>query len=385
MIGALFRDQTMPNSQKSSNIPDVARQFSMAGDFLGFQPCGNGLINDTYEVRFNQGGVPVRYVIQRINHHVFKQPELVMDNIIRVTGHIGKKLQESGEPEIARRVLTLVPCRNGRLWYKDADGNTWRGYVYVEGAEAHNHVESPALAEEAARAFGEFQSLLVDLDGPRLADTIPNFHHTRSRFNALLQAVNDDVAGRVKSVRAELDWVLEREAVVDVLLKLQSSGELPERITHNDTKINNVMMDRATGQGLCVMDLDTVMPGLVLYDFGDLVRATTISTAEDSLDLSAVRMRRSMFDALVRGYLKGAGSFLTDKEVEYLAFSGKLITLETGIRFLTDYLNNDVYFKTNRPSHNLDRFRVQSRMVESIESQETAMQGAVEAFRLAVS
>ena len=308
-----------------------------------------------------------------------------MDNIIRVTGHIGKKLQESGEPEIARRVLTLVPCRNGRLWYKDADGNTWRGYVYVEGAEAHNHVESPALAEEAARAFGEFQSLLVDLDGPRLADTIPNFHHTRSRFNALLQAVNDDVAGRVKSVRAELDWVLEREAVVDVLLKLQASGELPERITHNDTKINNVMMDRATGQGLCVMDLDTVMPGLVLYDFGDLVRATTISTAEDSLDLSAVRMRRSMFDALVRGYLKGAGSFLTDKEVEYLAFSGKLITLETGIRFLTDYLNNDVYFKTNRPSHNLDRFRVQSRMVESIESQETAMQGAVEAYRLAVS
>lgn len=353
----------------------------MPGEFLGSNPCGQGLINDTFEVRFDQGGVPVRYVIQRINHHVFTQPELVMDNIMRVTRHIERKLRDAGEPDLARRVLTLVACRDGRLWQKDEFGNTWRGYIYVEGAEAHNHIDSPKLAEEAARAFGEFQSQLVDIKGPRLADTIPNFHHTRNRYNALMQALNDDVTGRAREILPELDWVMQRESVVDVLLNLQATGELPERITHNDTKINNVMMDVQTGHGLCVMDLDTVMPGLVLYDFGDLVRATTISTAEDSLELDKVRMRRSLFEGLVRGYLRGAGSFLSDKEVEYLAFSGKLITLETGIRFLTDHLNGDVYFKTQRPSHNLDRFRVQAKMVESIESQETAMQGTVEACR----
>jgi hypothetical protein len=375
----------MPTTTLPHDVPSVARHFAMAGDFLGFQPCGHGLINDTYEVRFNQGGIPVRYVVQRINHQVFKQPELVMDNIIRVTSHIGQKLQAQGEPELARRVLTLVPCRNGKLWHKDHAGNTWRGYVYIEGAHAHNRVESPALAEEAARAFGEFQSLLVDLKGPRLADTIPNFHHTRSRYNALMQALDDDSAGRAKLIRSELDWVMQREAVVDELLNLQAKGELPERITHNDTKINNVMMDVDSGQAICVMDLDTVMPGLVLYDFGDLVRTTTISAPEDSLELDQVRMRRSLFDALVRGYLRGAGSFLSDKEVEYLAFSGKLITLETGIRFLTDYLNGDVYFKTNRPNHNLDRFRVQAKMVESIESQEHAMQDSVAACHQALS
>jgi Ser/Thr protein kinase RdoA (MazF antagonist) len=373
----------MPDTTQAitHDIPLVASNFSLPGEFVKFGPCGQGLINDTYEVNYDQGGVELRYVIQRINHNVFKQPELVMDNIIRVTKHITKKLKAVGETEVARRVLTLVPTRSGKLWHKDKDGNTWRCYVFVEGAEAHSHVDSPALAEEAARAFGKFQTMLVDLQGPRLADTIPNFHHTRSRYNALLQAIEDDAAGRVKSVQAELDWIREREWIVDELLNLQSEGVLPERITHNDTKINNVMMDRHTGEGICVMDLDTVMPGLVLYDFGDLVRATTISTAEDSLELDKVAMRMSMFEALVKGYLDSAGAFLTDKEVEYLAFSGKLITLETGIRFLTDHLNGDRYFKIKRPNHNLDRFRVQSRLVESIEQQEEAMRLVVAKHR----
>jgi hypothetical protein len=364
----------MPLQTKSFNIPEVAAQFALAGELVQHEPCGNGLINDTYSVHFNQGGTPVRYVIQRINHHVFKHPELVMDNIIRVTQHITKKLQAAGAEEIVRKVLTLIPTRNGKLWYEDAAGNTWRCYIFIEGAEAHSHVDSPDLAEEAARAFGEFQSMVVDLEGPRLADTIPHFHHTRSRFDAFLAALQSDAAGRAQLIPTEIEWVLSREDTVDVLLDLQSRGELPERITHNDTKINNVMIDIATGQGICVMDLDTVMPGLVLYDFGDLVRATTISTAEDSLELENVTMRMPMFQALVRGYLSSARSFLTQREVDYLAFSGKLITLETAIRFLTDYLNGDTYFKTKRPDHNLDRFRVQARMVESIESQEPAMQ-----------
>lgn len=361
-------------------FPDIARlaaEFRMPGDFRGAAPCGHGHINDTYEIRFNQAGTPVRYILQRINHSIFTRPDLVMENIDRVTTHIAGKLRESGAAEVYRRVLTLVPCRDGRAWHADASGNHWRAYLYVEGAEAHSHVNSPVLATEAARAFGHFQNLLSDLPLPRLADTIPRFHHTRSRYDALMAAAAEDRAGRRASVEQDLDWCRARESLVDVLLNGQASGLLPERITHNDTKINNVMIDHKTGEGICVMDLDTVMPGLVLYDFGDLVRTTTISTAEDEEDTSLVAMRLPMFNALVRGYLSSARSFLTDAEIDHLAFSGKLITLETGLRFLTDYLNGDVYFKTRHPRHNLDRFRVQARLVESIETQQSAMEDAV--------
>jgi Ser/Thr protein kinase RdoA (MazF antagonist) len=243
-------------------------------------------------------------------------------------------------------------------------------------------VDSPAIAEEAARAFGKFQGLLVDLGGERLADTIPHFHHTRSRYDAFLEAVQNDAADRVASLAEEIAWVKRRENVVDRIITMLDSGELPERITHNDTKINNVMMDDATGEGICVMDLDTVMPGSVLYDFGDLVRATAISTPEDSKELDAVEMRLSMFEALVKGYVDGARSFLVPQEIALLAFSGKLITLETGIRFLTDYINGDKYFKIKRPEHNLDRFRVQARLVESIERQDDAMQAVVAKYAL---
>jgi hypothetical protein len=366
----------MPESPRH-DIPRLAAEFRMPGDYVSHAPCGHGHINDTYEVRVNQAGTPVRYILQRINHAIFTRPDLVMDNIHRVTTHIVEKLQANKATEVYRRVLTLVPCRDGRLWHQDAGGNHWRAYLYVEGAEAHSHVNSTALAEEAAKSFGRFQHLLSDLPQPRLADTIPDFHHTRSRYDALMKAVEEDRAGRAAGIAADLDWCRAHEKHVDVLLNGLADGSLPERITHNDTKINNVMIDHHTGEGICVMDLDTVMPGLVLYDFGDLVRTTTISTAEDEQDTSLVQMRLPMFSALVRGYLSTARGFLTQAEIDQLAFSGKLITLETGLRFLTDYLNGDVYFKTRHPSHNLDRFRVQARLVESIERQESAMQDVV--------
>ena len=359
------------------DIARLAAEFRMPGDFVSHAPCGHGHINDTYEVRVNQAGTPVRYIVQRINHSIFTRPELVMENIHRVTTHITGKLHASGAHDIYRRVLTLVPCRDGRLWHQDAAGNHWRAYLYVEGAEAHSHVNSTALAEEAAKSFGCFQHLLADLPLPRLADTIPDFHHTRSRYDALMRAAAENRAGRRSTVDAELDWCREREGTVDVLLQAHVSGLLPERITHNDTKINNVMIDHHTGEGICVMDLDTVMPGLVLYDFGDLVRTTTISTAEDEQDTSLVQMRLPMFEALVRGYLAGASSFLTDAEIDHLAFAGKLITMETGVRFLTDYLNGDLYFKTRHREHNLERFRVQARLVESIERQQSSMEDVV--------
>ena len=363
------------------DIAHLAAEFRMPGDYISHAPCGHGHINDTYEVRVNQAGTPVRYILQRINHTIFTRPEQVMENIHRVTTHITEKLHASQVKDIYRRVLTLVPCRDGRLWHQDAAGNHWRAYLYVEGAEAHSHVNSTALAEEAARSFGRFQHLLSDLPLPRLADTIPNFHHTRSRYDALMLAVAENRAGRRDALALEIDWCRERESMVDVLLNAHAAGLLPERITHNDTKINNVMIDHHTGEGICVMDLDTVMPGLVLYDFGDLVRTTTISTAEDEEDTSLVQMRLPMFEALVRGYLASASSFLTNTEIDYLAFSGKLITLETGLRFLTDYLNGDVYFKTRHPQQNLERFRVQAQLVESIERQQSSMEEVVSGAR----
>lgn len=362
------------------DIRGIARLFSMHGDYQGHAPCGHGHINDTFEVRFNQAGVPVRYIVQRINHDIFREPQKVMQNIERVTAHIAKRLELAGIPEVHRRVLTLVRKQDGGLWHEDAAGNHWRGYLYIEGAEAHNHVNNTAQAEQAARAFGEFQKMLADLPVSELHETIPWFHHARRRYIALMDAVERDPVGRRASVEKEIAWVQQREANVDVLLNLLQSGELPERITHNDTKINNVMLDCVSGEGLCVMDLDTVMPGTVLYDFGDLVRTTTISTAEDERDPSKVEMRMHMFDALVRGYLSAAHGFLVQAELDNLAFCGKLITQVIGMRFLTDYLNGDVYFKTSRPGHNLDRFRVQAALVESIERQENQMQESVRAI-----
>jgi aminoglycoside phosphotransferase (APT) family kinase protein len=379
--GGLYRRTVhLPALMPAKRIYDIrslARHFVMPGDYVSHAPCGQGHINDTYEIRYNQAGTFVRYILQRINHEIFTRPAEVMDNIRRVTTHIASRLEAQGEQEACRKVLTLVPCRDGSLWHEDRYGNHWRGYFYIEGAEAHNHVNSTTLAEEAARAFGSFQKHVSDMNGPRLADTIPDFHNTRSRFDAFVRAVEEDRAGRKNAVAAEIDWVMQREPIADVLLDLQKAGKLPERITHNDTKINNVMIDHQTGEGLCVMDLDTVMPGLVLYDFGDLVRTTAISTAEDERDASRVMMRLPIFDALVRGYLSTARDFLTKEEIAQLAFSGKLITFELATRFLADHLNGDVYFKIHRPGHNLDRFRVQAALIGDIDRQFSQMQEVV--------
>jgi aminoglycoside phosphotransferase (APT) family kinase protein len=235
-------------------------------------------------------------------------------------------------------------------------------------------VESAEQAFKAARAFGEFQRQLADLPAPRLHDTIPDFHHTPKRFAALEAAIRADAAGRAKLARAEIDFALAHQPMTRVLLE----ANLPERVTHNDTKFNNVMLDEATGEGICVIDLDTVMPGLALYDFGDMVRTTTSPAKEDERDLTKVTMQFPMFEALVRGYLAAAGGFLTPAEKQRLAFSGKLITFEIGIRFLTDYLAGDVYFKVHRDGHNLDRCRTQFKLVESIAQQEDAMNKLVE-------
>jgi Ser/Thr protein kinase RdoA (MazF antagonist) len=360
-----------------SELPDAkaaANQFDFNGEVSSLTPHGSGHINDTYLVTCQGPGAPVRYILQHINRHVFHDPVAVMENVERVTAHLA--MQAAGEPDGARRVLRLVPARDGRDWHIDAHGETWRAYRFIEDARTYETATSTAQAFQAARAFGHFQQQLSSLPPPRLHETIPDFHNTPKRYAALEQAVAADAVGRAALAKPEIEFARSRQAITGILL----DAGLPERITHNDTKFNNVLLDNKTGEAVCVIDLDTVMPGLALYDFGDMVRTTTSPAAEDEQDLSKVRMQFPMFEALVRGYLESAGVFLTTAEKKYLAFSGKLITFEIGIRFLTDYLAGDTYFKVHRDGHNLDRCRAQFKLVESIEQQEDKMSQLVESI-----
>ena len=268
----------------------------------------------------------------------------------------------------------MVPTNDGASFFKSSDGEYWRTFVFIEKVRTFEAVETVAQAFEAGRAFGEFQSLLVDLPGKRLAETIPHFHNTRRRFDAMVAAAHADKANRAATAKPEIEWAQKQENAVDTVLNALAKKRIPERITHNDTKFNNVMLDTDTRKAMCVVDLETVMPGTPLYDFGDMVRTTTSPTMEDELDLSKVKMQMPMFKALARGYLGTAGRFLTKNERALIAFSGRLITLTIGLRFLTDFLNGDVYFRVHRPQHNLDRCRTQFRLVESIARQEEAMQ-----------
>ena len=356
------------------DVYSIARRFQICGEFLSAEPYGSGHINDTYCVAFDQAGTKTRYILQRINHNIFKRPDLLMENIQRVTAHLAVKV--AGQPDVSRRVLTLIPTREGICYHQDAQGNYWRAYLFIEKARSYDAVENPRQAFEAAKAYGHFQKLLADLPAPRLHDTIPDFHHTPKRFAALTKAIEGDLFNRAAEAKKEIDFALQHAPMTDALIR----AGLPERVTHNDTKFNNVMLDDETGEGICVVDLDTLMPGLALYDFGDMVRTTTSPTKEDERDLTRIEMQFPMFEALARGYLTEAGGFLTSAEKKMLALSGKLITFEIGIRFLTDFLGGDTYFKVHRNGHNLDRCRTQFKLVESIERQEDRMNELVESI-----
>ncbi|MCL4178200.1 MAG: phosphotransferase [Verrucomicrobia bacterium] len=366
----------MPIYQEQQ-LQEVSKQFQIYGDILYAEPTKIGHINETYMATYNQGGTLVRYIHQKINQTVFQEPLAVMDNLVRVTTHLRRRLEAEGARDVTRKALTIVPARDGRSYFCNGAGDYWRTFVFVERAQTFESVQSPQQAYEAGRAFGRFQHLLVDLPGKRLVETIPHFHHTRRRYDALQKAVEADQYRRVTTASREIDFALKHEGMVDVLRKALDRGEIPERVAHNDTKFNNVMLDWETGEALCVLDLDTVMPGSVLYDFGDMVRTTTSPTLEDEKDLSKVVMQQPMFEALTHGYLDSVAPFLTEAEREYLVFAGRLITFTIGLRFLTDYLSGDKYFRIHRPEHNLDRCRTQFRLVESIDQQEAAMQRTV--------
>ena len=368
-------------SQTSYPLPAVLDRFEIAGDFVSACPYGSGHINDTFAATFNQGGTPVRYILQRINHQIFKNPPALMDNIVRVTDHIRARLLETGAPDVSRRVLTLIPTRDGKRFLADDAGLFWRVYVFIERARTYDVIENTGQALEAARAFGRFQRALADLSGPRLHETIPGFHHTPTRFAALRAAVEQDTMNRAASVKAEIAFAFARESMANELVGRQAAGALRECVTHNDTKLNNVMLDDVSREGICVIDLDTVMPGLPLYDFGDMVRTATITAAEDERDLSRVGMAMPMFEALARGYLEAVGDWMSADEAALLPLAGKLLTYECGIRFLTDYLQGDRYFRIHRPDHNLDRCRTQFKLIACIEAQEDEMRRRVDLIR----
>jgi len=337
------------------DVETIASKFRLEGRLVEGKPFGSGIINDTYSLTCEKGGEAIRYVLQRINHEVFKNPPETMDNIRRVTDHIRGKVQEQ-DAELAHRQLEVIGTEDGGDYFRDEQGNYWRVYNYVEGAVTYDTLESAEPAYEAARMFGWFQRMLTDLPGPMLYETIVDFHTTPKRLTAFEEVLRRDPCNRAKDAKAEVDFVLENAAVCGVLLDRVAAGEIPVRITHNET----------------------VMAGSSKNEFGDMVRTATNPVEEDERDLSKVTMRMGMFEALARGFAEETHTFLTAAEKKLLTAAGKLITFEQMIRFLGDHIAGDTYYKIQREGHNLDRTRTQMKMVQSITEQEEATDCYVE-------
>ncbi len=369
-------------TQAKFNFNEIVPHFCFEGEFIKAEPHGFGHINDTFAAYFRKpDGQIHRYILQRINHNVFKEPEKLMENIVGVTQHLRKKIIAAGGDPL-RETLNIIPTTDGKSFYKTEDGNYWRGYIFIEGAQTYQVVENLNHFYNGGRAFGKFQKLMSDYPAETLHETIPDFHHTAKRYKAFQEAVEKDVKNRAKLVKEEIKFVEDRAAETSILVDYLAQGKLPLRVTHNDTKFNNVMIDDETGEGICVIDLDTVMPGLSLYDFGDSIRSGTNPAAEDEKDLSKVWMELTLFEQFTKGFMETAGESLTPLEIDLLPFGAKIMTFECGMRFLTDYLNGDVYFKIHREDHNLDRCRTQFKMVADMEQKESQMKAIVNKYRM---
>jgi Ser/Thr protein kinase RdoA (MazF antagonist) len=363
------------------SLPSIVANFALDGTFLDAAPYGSGHINDTFAVRLRQSdGAARRYILQRINTTIFKEPDKLMENVVRVTEHLRRKLAAAGG-NAQRRALRLFPTRAGGAYHTDQAGHVWRVYAFIEGARTFDLIASPQQAGQAGRAFGEFQKLAADLPPPRLHETLPGFHDTPQRYARFQEALARDVAGRAAGARGEIDFALGWEKRAGLLVDAQRQGRLPERITHNDTKCNNVMIDDATGAGLCVIDLDTVMPGLAVNDFGEAIRTGAATAAEDERDLSRVGLRLDLFEAYARGYLDAVRDLLTPAEIDHLVLAAQMMTYENGLRFLTDHLAGDVYYKIHHPGHNLDRCRTHWAMLREMQRRSDEMERIVRRYR----
>ena len=338
-------------------LENILKQFNIE---VSIESYGNGHINDTYIAECNP-----RYILQRINQKVFRNPAQVMENIQAVTRHLRKKIVAAGgDPD--RETLNLIQTVDGAPYYKASETDYYRVYKFVENAVSYDRVENPDQFYQAAKAFGRFQNMLSDFPSEKLHETIVKFHDTRDRFEQLKKAVKEDPMGRAASVQKEIEFAFAREKDTDVINEAMKSGAVPLRVTHNDTKLNNVLLDQKTGEGVCVIDLDTVMPGSMLFDYGDALRFGANHAAEDEKDLSQVYLDMELYESFTKGFLEEMTD-MTETEADLLPFSAKMMTYECGIRFLTDYLLGDTYFKCHYEGHNLDRARTQLKLVADME------------------
>lgn len=352
-----------------NDIKTILPQFAFKGKYQGVREITSGNVNTTYLLNYLDGAAPYQYILQHINTYVFKNPHEVMRNIAAVTDHLRASLLASNQP-IQRRVMELIHTHDDAVLYRDEDGEMWRAYTYIDDAAALDLVETPEQMEEVGRGFGAFQKLLYNFPADKLHESIPHFHHTTKRFYAFVRAVDQDKAGRVKYLEDEIEFLFDRRRMMGEIIRMLEKQEIPLRVTHNDTKANNVLLDRETGKALCVIDLDTVMPGSALFDYGDAIRFGASTAAEDEPDTSKIGLDMAKTKAFTRGFIAETTGFLTDAELLNLPLGVKVITCELAMRFLTDYIDGDLYFKVNSPDHNLIRARAQMALLQDVERRE---------------
>ncbi len=354
------------------DLKTIFDSFTANGSFAEAFPCGNGHIHDTFRIETSEKDRE-DYILQKLNNIVFRNIPELQENIERVTMHMHRKLLLIPGADVKRECLTLVPAKNGKSFIVDKDGSFWRMFIFITDNRSYDIVDSPEKAYEGGRAIGRFQALLTDLPGKPLNETIPSFHDVEKRIDNFMNSLKNDPVGRVNETTGETDSILKRADEMRIIQKLGREGKIPVRITHNDTKFNNILFD-VNGKSLCLIDLDTVMHGYFHSDFGDAIRTGANSAAEDESDLSKVKMDIDLFGAYARGYLSETNNTLNAIEKEYLAFAPLLMTYEQALRFLTDYIDGDIYYRIHNKSHNIQRTRSQIRLLESIESQYTEMQ-----------
>ena len=355
-----------------SKLKAIIDRFDFPGELVECVEIKTGHINRTYRLRFEQSGRVLDYVLQRINNYVFRKPWEVMENVQLVTEHIRAAMRAKGiDPE--NRVLKLAPVKTGGAMVEDGENGFWRAYEFIRHATTIDRIENPGQFRQIGAAFGQFQGMLSDFPIERLHDTIPHFHDTRKRMGDFERSVARDVAGRAAGVQAEIAFIRSRAEAMCRIVDMIRFGEMPLRVTHNDTKINNVMLDVDTGEALCVIDLDTVMPGSALYDFGDAIRYGASTAAEDETDLDRVALDMGLFAAFSEGFIAATAVRLTPTELSNLPLGAMVMTYENALRFLADYLDGDIYFKIDRPAHNLERAHCQGRLLMDMEAKKDRM------------
>lgn len=368
----------MDNLRESAQ--KAAMTFVLQGEVIDVSRYGSGHINDTFFLLCRDGVKEFKYILQRMNHDVFKDIEGLIHNVKGVTTFLRQQIIENhGDPN--RETLNLLPTKDGKDYYRDEDGNYWRMYLFISGASCYDQVKRPEDFYQSARAFGRFQCLLADFPASDLTETIPDFHNTPMRFKAFEEAVAQDKMGRASEVEKEIQFVREREKEMGLALAMQKDGLLPLRVSHNDTKLNNIMIDDTTGEALCIIDLDTIMPGFSIFDYGDSIRFGANTAQEDEVDLSKVSLSLPLFEVYTKGFLEGCEGRLTKEELDMLPYGAKMMTLECGMRFLTDYLQGDTYFHISREKQNLDRCHTQFALVADMERKWEEMLQIVNKYR----